>query len=276
MVGKGRHVGYVRVVHVTSRLHCNDPLKNSGNRLSLTSSGSRSRWLPRRSGKASTLRRTLHTARRPEIVHRCSRALALLRWMLSVAAVVRAFRAVATSAIPRLASLARRPCRSVLEPPSPRSVFTHACLASCAAGQSELLVLFVIMLALTLASSTPAPFPRTLFATLVTSRRRVLERRRREALAQGLLVCCLHPGSSCSSLLAVWLEISPVVVRQHLLSRVESTVCRFHDISVWHLHVRDHTFAIHSALRSFTLQQCSCRYMTISAGYVCDRRLQVQ
>ena len=82
--------------------------------------------------------------------------------MLSVAAVVRAFDVVATSAMPRLASLARRPCRSVLEPPSPRSLFTHACLVSCAAGQSALLVLFVIMLALTLASSTPAPFPRTL------------------------------------------------------------------------------------------------------------------
>ena len=56
----------------------------------------------------------------------------------------------------------------------------------------------------------------------------------------------------------------------------ESTVCRFHDISVWHHHVRDHTLAIHNALRSFTLHQCSCRYMTISAGYVCDHRLQVQ
>ena len=29
-------------------------------------------------------------------------------------------------------------------------------------------------------------------------------------------------------------------------------------------------------LRSFTLQQYSCRYMTISAGYICDRHLQVQ
>ena len=54
--------------------------------------------------------------------------------MLSVAAVVRAFHVVATSGNPRLASLvpsasARRSCRSVLEPPSPRSLFTHACLA---------------------------------------------------------------------------------------------------------------------------------------------------
>ena len=68
-----------------------------------------------------------------------------------------------------------------LESPSPRSLFTHACLVSCAAGPSALLVLFLI----TPASSTPAPFPRALFATLVTSRRRVPERRRREALAQG-------------------------------------------------------------------------------------------
>ena len=60
-------------------------------RLSFTSSGSRSRWFPRRSGKASTLRRILHTARRPEIVRHCSRALTLMRWMLSVAAIVRAF-----------------------------------------------------------------------------------------------------------------------------------------------------------------------------------------
>ena len=104
----------------------------------------------------------------------------------------------------------------------------------------------------------------------MTSRRRVLERRRRETLAQGLLVRRLQLAASCPSLHAVWLEISPVVVRQLLFSREESTVCRFH------LHVRDHTLAIHSALRSFTLQQCNCRYMTISAGFVCDRRLQVQ
>ena len=113
------------------------------------------------------------------------------------------------SASPRLASLAKRSLLpKVLEPPSPRSLFTHACLVSCAAGQSALLVLFVIMHAVTPASSTPAPFPRELFETLVTSRRRFLERRRREALAQGLLVRRLHPGSSCPSLHAVWLEIS--------------------------------------------------------------------
>ena len=57
----------------------------------------------------STLRRIVHTARRPEIVRHCSRAPALLRWMLSVAAVVRAFHVVATCANPRLASLSRRP-----------------------------------------------------------------------------------------------------------------------------------------------------------------------
>ena len=138
--------------------------------------------------------------------------------------------------VPRVRALPRSPsgrsCRGVLEPPSPRSLFTHACLVSCAAGQSALLVLFMIMLALTPASSTPATRPGTLFATLVTSRRRALERRRREALAKGLLVRRLHPGSSCPSLHAVWLEISLVVVRQHLLSREESTVCRFHRISV--------------------------------------------
>ena len=109
--------------------------------------------------------------------------------------------------LPRVRAMPRSPggrsCRRVLEPPSPRSLFTHACLVSCAAGQSALLVLFVIMLALTPASRTPAPFPQALYATLVTSRRRVLERRRREALAQGLLVRRLHLGSSCSSLHAV-------------------------------------------------------------------------
>ena len=107
--------------------------------------------VPRRSGKAITLRRTLHTARRPEIVRHCSRAFALLGWMLSVAAIVLAFHVVPTSA--RIRAPPRSPgdrsCRGVLEPPSPRSLFTHACRVSCAAGQSALL--FVIMLARSLA-----------------------------------------------------------------------------------------------------------------------------
>ena len=94
--------------HVASRLPRIDPLKNSGNRLSFTSSGSRARCFPRRSGKASPLRRILHTARRPETVRHCSRALALLRWILSVTAIVRAFHVVATCANPRPASLTRR------------------------------------------------------------------------------------------------------------------------------------------------------------------------
>ena len=157
------------------------------------------------SGRASALRRTLHTARRPEIVRRCSRALALFwdGYCLSL----RSCPFVPWLLLPRVRALPRSPgdrsCRGVLEPPSRRSLFTHACLIPCAAGQSALLVLFVIMLALTPASSTPAPFPRALFATLATSRRRVLERRRREALAQGLLVRRLHLGSCCPSLHAV-------------------------------------------------------------------------
>ena len=79
MVEWSRHVEYVRV---TSKPHCHHrrqtcigPLTITGNRLLFTSSGSRSRWFPRRSGKANALRRTLHTARRPGIVRRCSRAL---------------------------------------------------------------------------------------------------------------------------------------------------------------------------------------------------------
>ena len=72
---------------------------------------------------------------------------------------------------------------------------------------SQLFMFSVIMLTLTPASSTPAPCPRSLFATLVTSRRRVHERRRREALAsQGLPVRRLHQGT-------------PAIVREHLLSK---------------------------------------------------------
>ena len=83
--------------HVARRLPHIDSLKNSGNRLSFASSRSRSRFRDM-SWKASPLRRTLHTARRPEIVRHCSRAFALLGWMLSVAAIVLAFHVVATSA----------------------------------------------------------------------------------------------------------------------------------------------------------------------------------
>ena len=138
-----------------------------------------------------------HPARRPEIVRHCSHVFALLGWMLSVAAIVLAFHVVATSA--RIRAPPRSPgdrsCRGVLEPPSPSSLFTHACRASCAAGQSALL--FVIMLALTPASSTPAPCPRAPFATLVTSRRRVHDRRRRKTLSsQSLPVRRLHLGPS--------------------------------------------------------------------------------
>ena len=202
--------------------------------------------------------------------------LALLRWMLSVAAVVRAFHIVATCANPRLALRARRPCRSVLEPPSPKSLFTHACLLTCAAGQSALLVLFVIMLALTPASSTPAPCPRSLFATLVTSRRLVHERRRREALAQGLLVRRLHQGTPCSTLHAVRLEISPAVVRQHLLAKKKALFAAFTTSASYTSMFVITLSRFTVPLRSFTLQQCNCRHMTISAGCVCDRRLQVQ
>ena len=49
------------------------------------------------------------------------------------------------------------------------------------------------------ASSTPAPCPRLLFATLVTSRRRVHDQRHREALSSpGLLVSRLHLGPLCT------------------------------------------------------------------------------
>ena len=82
MVEQRRHVGFVRVTCRPHghhrRLACIASLKITGNRLLFTSSGSHSRWFPRRSGRASALRRTLHTARCPEIVRRCSRALALL------------------------------------------------------------------------------------------------------------------------------------------------------------------------------------------------------
>ena len=183
--------------------------------------------------------------------------------------------------LPRVRALPRSPgnrsCRGVLEPASPRSLLTHACLVYCAAGQSALLVLFVIMLALTRASSTLAPCPRALFETLVTSRRRVLERRRREALpCTGVFLFVVFTRGPPAPLCTRSGSRSVQSSFGNTSSPGESTVYRFHDISVWHLHVRDHTLAIHSALISFTLQLCSCRHMTISDGYVCDRRLQVQ
>ena len=193
-----------------------------------------------------------------------ARVLALLRWMLSVAAVVRWLLLPRIRALPRSPGVPGDASLSLLL----RGLCSLTRVSSGAAGQSALLVLFV--LALTPASSTPATFPRELFATLITNRRRVLERRR-EALARGLLVRRVHPGSFCT--------LSARGLARNQSSRRsatpplqgESTVCRFHRISVWHLHVLDHTLAIQSALRSFTLQQCSCRFMTISAGYVCDR-----
>ena len=101
-------------------------------------------------------------------------------------------------ALPR--SPGGRSCRGILEPPSPRSLFTRMRLLYCAAGQSAL-PCSIIMLALTPASSTPVPCPPALFATLVTSRRRVHDQRRREALSsQGLPVSRLHLRSSCPSL----------------------------------------------------------------------------
>ena len=83
------------------------------------------------------------------------------------------------------------------------------------------------MLALTPASSTPAPCPRSLFATLVTSRRRVHERRRREALAQGLLVHRLLPHSTRGLARDQSSHRSATPPLQE-----ENAVYRLHDISV--------------------------------------------
>ena len=92
----------------------------------------------------------------PEIVHRCSRALFWDSHCLSL----RRCQLIPLLLLPRVRALPRSPndrsCRGVLKPPSPRSLFTHACLVSCAAGQSALLVLFVIMLALSLVEHTSA------------------------------------------------------------------------------------------------------------------------
>ena len=102
--------------------------------------------------------------------------------MLSVAAIVRAFRVVAVCAnpraLPRSLGVPAEATLSVLL--RGLSLFTHECLVSpplcCRSASTSC---FVIMLALNPASSTPAPCPRSLFATLVTSRRRVHERRHR-------------------------------------------------------------------------------------------------
>ena len=136
----------------------------------------------RRSGKASTLRRALHTARRPEIVRHCSRAFALLGWMLLSLRSCSPFTwlPLPRESAPRLALQAEDPDEASLSLLLRGLCSLTRARASCAAGQSALL--FVIMLALTLASSTPAPCPLAPFATLVTSRRRVHDRRRREAL----------------------------------------------------------------------------------------------
>ena len=131
-----------------ARPHCHhrrlpriDPLKNSGNRLLFASSGSRSRF---REGQGKQVPCVgLFTP------------LGVLRSYV-IAPIVLAFHVVATSA--RIRAPPRSPgdrsCRGVLEPPSPRSLYTHACRVSCAAGQSALL--FVIMLTLTPASRSSA------------------------------------------------------------------------------------------------------------------------
>ena len=181
--------------HVARRLPRIDPLKNSDNRLMFASSGSRSRF---REGQGKQVPCVgLFTPLGVLRSYVIARVL-LLSWdgcCLSL----RSCSPFTSLPLPRESAprLARQAI--ALEPPSPRSLFTHACRVSCAAGQSALL--FVIMLALTPASATPAPCPRAPFATLVTSRRRVHDRRRREALSsQGLPVRRFHLGSSCPSL----------------------------------------------------------------------------
>ena len=181
--------------------------------------------------------------------------------------------------LPRVRALPRSPgdrsCRGVLEPPSPRSLFTHACLVPMCCWSASTSC-FVIMLALTPASSTPAPCPRSLFATLVTSRRRVHERRRREALAsQGLPVRRLHQGTPCHSAHCHSRSVQSSFGNTSSPGK-KALFAAFTTSASPHLHIRSHSLAIHSALRSFTLQQCNCKYMTISVGYVCDRRLQIQ
>ena len=210
--------------HVASRLPRIDPLKNSGNRLSFTSSGSRSRWFPRRSRKASALRRILHTARRPEIVRRCSRALALLRWILSVTAIVRAFHVVATCANPRLASLVRRPLCLLLRG-----------LCSLMSVLSILPVLLVNQHFLFCNHARAHSGVEHTSAVSTVTVRDPCDRSSSSPRTTSSRSPCIT-GSSCSSsftreppatLHTVWLEISPVVVRQHLLSRKKALFAAF-------------------------------------------------
>ena len=173
--------------HVGSRLPRIDPLKNSGNRLSFASSGSRSRF---REGQGKQV--PCVGLFRPLGVLRSYVLLACF-CSLGMDAVCRSDRARLSRgchfrANPRSASLARR------------SLLPHSRVSRLLCCWSVSALLFVIMLALTPASSTPAPCPRAPFATLVTSRRRVHDRRREALPSQGLPVRRLHLGSSCPSL----------------------------------------------------------------------------
>ena len=87
------------------------------------------------------------------------------------------------------------------------------------------------MLALTLASSTPAPCPRSLFATLVTSHRRVHERRREALASQGHPVRRLHQGTPCHSAHGLTGDQSNRRSARPPLQE-ETSVCRLHYISV--------------------------------------------
>ena len=123
----------------------------SGNRLSCTSSGSPSRWFPRRSGKTSTLRRILHTARRPEI----DESLLACSCSCGMDAVCRSDRARLSRGChlrepaPCLALQAAAPAEAFLSLllrglcSLTRDLSCHdlSCLLPCAAGQPALLVL---------------------------------------------------------------------------------------------------------------------------------------
>ena len=169
--------------HVASRLPRIDPLKNSGNRLSFASSGSRSRFREGKQVPCVGLFTPLGVLRSYVIAR-----VLLLSWngcCLSLRSCSPfTWLPLPRESAPRLARQAIAPAEASLS-----LLLRGLCWLSA--------LLFVIMLALTPASSTPAPCPRALFATLVTSRRRVHDRRRREALSsQGLPVRRLHLGSS--------------------------------------------------------------------------------